>query len=155
MSRVPEMNDEELSRLLSTLPASGAGEGFTGRVLSRVDERLKERAHRLSARRRLIAGTLAAMVVVAVGVAGWLGYGWLVEPSDPGQSASRVEDLRIEYRELEDELGKLRELTNRLSPMLELGGNDELGFVFDMRELDPGLATETRPASVRDATEPF
>jgi len=155
MSRIPEMNDDELGELVRTLPVTPARDGFTGRVLSQVDQRLADKADRAAVGRRWMAWALAAGVVLAVGVSGWLSYDWLAQPADPNRSASRVEDLRIEYRELQDELGKLRELTNRMSPMLELGGSDELGFVFDMRELDPGRGSEPRPASLREETEPF
>jgi hypothetical protein len=64
------------------------------------------------------------------------------------KAAARVEELRGEYRELQAEIEKLRALSRELEPVLELGGTEDVGFVFDLRELarrEDGPAA--RPAS--------
>ena len=150
MSGIPDMNDEELGECLRTLPRSQATEGFTGRVLSEVDESLAREAARRASSRRLRLMGAAAACVLGLGLAGWFGYGQWVSSTERMRAASRVEQLRNEYREIQGELQKLRELADELSPTLELGGNEELGFVFDMRELDPSRQTGTRPASLQE-----
>lgn len=151
MSRVPEMpeiKDQGMGDFLRTLPRTRASDGFTGRVLSRVDERVAEAQSRAgAARRRRIA--LAAAVVVGIAASVWFGYERRVGPFAGGPTAARVEQMRNEYREIQGEVQKLRELADELSPMLELGGNDELGFVFDLRELDERRGSDSQPASLR------
>ncbi|HEY7818006.1 MAG TPA: hypothetical protein VIG29_07305, partial [Vicinamibacteria bacterium] len=51
------------------------------------------------------------------------------------RAAARVRELRDEYRELQRELQKLRVLSRELEPVLDLGGTEDVGFVFDLREL--------------------
>ena len=149
MSGVPEMNDEELGEVLRTLPRCQAADGFTGRVLSEVDGSVSRARARASSVRRLTLVGGAAAFVLALGVAGWFGLGeW--KSQERSRAASRVEQLRDEYRALQGELQELRELTDEVSPTLELGGNEELGFIFDMRELDPSRHSGARPASLQE-----
>ena len=149
MSRIPEMNDEDLGELLRTLPGARASAGFTGQVLSQLDERVSTAMSRAVAERKRRIFAAAAALVVGIGVTTWFGYDRWLGASDGRGTATRVERIRSEYREIQGEIQKLRELANELSPMLELGGNEELGFVFDIREPNATRQSETQPASLR------
>jgi hypothetical protein len=118
------MNDEDVSRLLRELPHREPSFDFTARVLSKLDSRAQGgRRHRASA----IAW--AALLGVL------LSQGYIRERYQRSHAAARVRELRDEYRELQTELEKLRTLTRDLEPVLDLGGTEDVEFVFDLREL--------------------
>jgi hypothetical protein len=119
------MNDEDVSRLLRELPREEPSFDFTARVLARVDRPRTGRRNRASA----LAWVGAALLGVA------LSQGYLRERYERSKAAARVRELRDEYRELQAELEKLRVLTRELEPVLDLGGTEDVDFVFDLREL--------------------
>jgi len=134
------MNDEDVSRLLRELPREGPSFDFTARVLAKVDSRPRSgRRNRAFVR----AGVLAALLGVV------LSQGYLRERYQRSKAAARVRELRDEYRELQTELEKLRTLTREIEPVLDLGGTENVEFVFDLRELAREEAKEPRaePAS--------
>ena len=132
------MNDEDLGRLLRELPPAEPSFDFTARVLSKAESRSRgSRRNRGSA----LAWVGAALVGVVVS------QGYIRERYERSRAAARVRELRDEYRELQTELEKLRTLTRELEPVLDLGGTEEVEFVFDLREL-------AREDSVRPRAEP-
>jgi hypothetical protein len=119
------MNDEDLGRLLRELPRAEPSFDFTARVLSRLESSPR------GSRRKIPA--LVWMAAVLVGL--FVSQGYLRERFERSRAAARVRELRDEYRELQTELEKLRVLTRELEPVLDLGGTEEVEFVFDLREL--------------------
>ena len=120
------MNDEDLSRLLRELPREEPSFDFTKRVLEKVDARSR------SGRRN--RGAVIAWAGAAL-LGDFLSQGYFRERYERSRAAARVRELRDEYRELQTELEKLRTLTRELDPVLDLGGTDDVEFVFDLREL--------------------
>jgi hypothetical protein len=121
------MNDEDLSRLLRELPREDPSFDFTHRVLARV-----ESVSARKPRRRVV--TLAMVGASLLGAL--LAQGYVRERYQRSQAAARVRELRDEYRELQTELEKIRSLTRELEPVLDLGGTQDVEFVFDLRHLD-------------------
>lgn len=120
------MNDEDLGRLLQGLPRAEPSFDFTARVLSRLESRSRR------GRRR---GSSAILWVGAALFGIFLSQAYLRERYERSRAAARVRELRDEYRELQTELEKLRVLTRELEPVLNLGGTEDVEFVFDLREL--------------------
>lgn len=120
------MNDEDLSRLLRELPLEEPSFDFTRRVLAKVDAR--------SLRFRRSRGAVLAWAAAAL-LGMLLSQGYLRERYERSKAAARVRELRDEYRDLQMELEKIRTLTRELEPVLDLGGTDDVEFVFDLREL--------------------
>lgn len=119
------LTDDDVAGLIKGLPRTEASRDFTSRVLEKLDRSRRRR----SKRRAVVA------VSMLVGLAG-LGS-WAANRYEESRAAARLEALRTEYRELESELQKLRALAAEIEPVLELGGTDEVDFVFDLREVDP------------------
>jgi hypothetical protein len=126
MSLMGRMNEEEVSRLLRELPRGEPSFDFTDKVLTAVDARSR-RPRR--ARVYSTAGMAGALLAI------FLGQGYLRERYQRSQAVARVRELRDEYRELQRELEKLRALSRELEPVLDLGGTEDVDFVFDLREL--------------------
>jgi hypothetical protein len=120
------MKEEDVSRLLRELPREEPSFDFTKKVLTAVDARSR-RPRR--ARLYSVAGVAAALLAI------FLGQGYLRERYQRSQAAARVRELRDEYRELQREVEKLRALSRELEPVLDLGGTEDVDFVFDLREL--------------------
>lgn len=126
MSLTGRMKDEDVSRLLRELPREEPSFDFTVRVLKALDSHPRGRRH---PRAYFIAWVGAALLGV------FLSQGYFRERYQRSKAAARVRELRDEYRELQTELQKLRSLTRELEPVLDLGGTDDVEFVFDLREL--------------------
>jgi hypothetical protein len=120
------MNDEDLGRLLRDLPPAEPSFDFTARVLSKLQAR-SEGGRRNGATALVFVG--AALLVL------FASQGYVREWYERSRTATRVRELRDEYRELQTELEKLRVLTRELEPVLNLGGTEDVEFVFDLREL--------------------
>lgn len=120
------MNDEDLGRLLRELPRAEPSFDFTARVLSKAKSRSRgSRRNRAS----------ALVWVGAALLGGVVSHGYIRERYERSRAAARVRELRDEYRELQTELEKLRTLTREIEPVLDLGGTEDVEFVFDLREL--------------------
>jgi hypothetical protein len=142
------MSDERLTRLLGALPRETAGDDFTRRILARLDEaeRATARPDRAAWLGRLALPVAAAVVLVVALLA-------RLEPSSgppAGAAEARrlLEEIRREHGRLEGELAALRQ--DRGSPVLYLGGDEEVDLVLDLgrvRELPQGTA---RPAPARE-----
>jgi hypothetical protein len=120
------MNDEDLSRLLRELPREEPSFDFTNRVLARVDGVSGRKPRKRAAALALAGAALLGAV---------LSQGYVRERYQRSQAAARVRELRHEYRELQSELEKIRTLTRELEPVLDLGGTQDVEFVFDLRHL--------------------
>lgn len=156
------MNDDRLRQLLRRLPRERASTGFTGRVLQRLDAAAPGRA----AEKLLVRVALAASGVMAIGLVAAI-VGWTValrpEPTttakpDEGAATSpavelvkesagtaprveSLESLRQQHRALSEELRELRQRSRSGSPLLYLGGTDQLDVVVDLGRL--GRARKT------------
>lgn len=119
------MNDDDLSHLLKELPRHEASPAFTDRVLARLDEPPKGS---LIGTRRGLALAAAAMMIVGI----WLGAAAWRDRAEQ-REIQRVRMMRDEYRELEVELEELRTLAREAQPVLDLGGSEQVDFVFDLR----------------------
>jgi hypothetical protein len=169
-----EWKDEDISRILREMPRGRASSGFTERVMAGLD-RPKPRAIVTRQPGLALAGLSAALLALAVGLGGWLSRPepeLEPEPMPPistadappvakrpdvdpasatraaGQRESerqRLERLRAEYRDLENELRELRILVTEKRPMIELGGTSEMDFVLDVGELARRDSPETSP----------
>ncbi|MGH9321470.1 MAG: hypothetical protein ACRD3V_16490 [Vicinamibacteria bacterium] len=128
------LSDEDLGRLLRELPAAPSSTDFTERVLEKLDSRSRSGGVSGGMKNRTAALATAAALVLGIVIS----QGYLRERYEKSQTAERVRELRGEYRELQAELEKLRALTRELEPVLDLGGTEDVGFVFDLR----GLARE-------------
>jgi hypothetical protein len=135
MSRI---TDEDIGRMIRSLPGERASADFTRKVFSKLEARKAP----LAARRRLRA-VLATAAAVAVGTV--LSQGYLRERYEKSRTAARIEALREEYRELQVELEKLKALTHELEPVLDLGGTEEVDFVLDLGELARKSRREAEP----------
>lgn len=149
-----KLSDEDVQRLFRDLPNVPVSNDFTDKVLRRLDERPK--AGGLRSPRLVLAG-LAAVVVIGVATSGisLRAMKTLQARYERSQTAKRVEALREEYRTLETELDKLRRLTDELEPVIDLGGTEDVDFVFDLRQLarDEGKGSKAEPVS-RSPSEP-
>jgi hypothetical protein len=138
------MSDERLRDLLTSLPRHRASIGFDDRVIERLDApRPRTGLGRPMARLALAA----AAMVVAVTVIGIVGRavapppqggtaeGPQVASSAQTSEAARVQELRRQHDELMRELEALREQSRTASPLLYLGGTDQLDVVVDIGRL--------------------
>lgn len=143
------MKKNELGNALRELPRAEASIGFRRRVLNRLEE---ERLRRVAWRPVYVA--VLALIVTSIPV------GLLIkENRDQARSRQRVEQLREEYRSLEQELLDLQSLAMRSTPLVGVQGAGEYDYVLDLRNLyaDPesgprfstGDSPLARPASYR------
>lgn len=139
------MRDEDLDRLFEELPSAEASPDFTRQVLARLDERAALRPGPGHPKRllALAAATLAAALLSSY-LAAWY---------ERSRTAERIESLRSEYRELREELDKVRALADQLEPVWRLGGTDDVEFVFDLRELAASGPETPAARSDRDAED--
>ena len=117
------MNDGDVGNLLKKLPRHEVSPEFTERVMERLDEPALVR------RGRVFAGACALLLAV------WLGAVVLEERNERRETAERLEMMRDEYRALEVALEELRSLASEAQPVLDLGGTEQVDFVFDLRRL--------------------
>lgn len=119
------LTDERLSALMRKLPRTDASPEFTDRVLDELDRPVGAR------RTFAVRWGLAAAAALVVGT--WLVTGALRERAERRAAEARVQQMREEYLALEAELERLRALANGAEPVLELGGTEDVDFVFDLR----------------------
>lgn len=137
-------HEDPLTRALRSLPRSRAASGFTGRVLTRLDEPRRPPAHGLVLRLALAGALVAALVSVPLA----LRQGEtetpprqarLEAPQSGGGAAPRgrrLEALRAEYQQLSRELADLKRLAaDPAAPVLYLGGDEEVDVYLDLGEL--------------------
>jgi hypothetical protein len=137
------MEDQHLGRLLRELPREQARQGFTARVLARLD-RLDEAPQ---PRRWLWQPRLAAAAVtLAVALAG---AGLLQHSRMEAERAARVARAEQVLRELRAEHGRIKKEIEALpeSPVVYLGGDEQTDLVIDMRQVES--RDDVRPATYR------
>ena len=143
------MSQDEMGDALRELPRARASIGFRRRVVSRLDE---GRSRRVSWRPVYLAAATAIVLSIPVGLL-------VKENRDEARSRLRVEQLREEYRSLEQDLLDLQRLAIRSRPMVGVRGAGELDYILDLRNLyaDPEGGSRlsnrgsplARPASYR------
>ena len=140
---------DEMGDALRELPRAQASIGFRRRLLSRLDE---ERSRRVTWRPVYLAAAVAIVLSIPVGLL-------VKENRDQAHSRLRVEQLREEYRSLEQDLLDLQSLAIRSRPVVGVRGAGELDYILDLRNLyaDPEGGSRlldrdsplARPASYR------
>lgn len=128
------LTDDDVAGLIKDLPRTEASHDFTSRVLEKLD-----RARRRRSRRRAVVTVSLLLALAGLG-------SWAADRYEESRAAARLSALRAEYRELESELRKLRTLAAEIEPVLELGGTDEVDFVFDLRDVE-AQPPEAQPVS--------
>ncbi len=134
------MRDEDVGPLLKELPRHQASSDFTERVMGRLDH---EPSRSRPPRRRL---AWVAAAVLVVGTVAFTSH-TLRQREERRLAETRLEEMRREYRALEAELEQLRSLTSDVEPVLELGGTDELDFIFDGRRFAERSGARAEPVS--------
>jgi hypothetical protein len=148
------MSDERLRDLLRGLPRHRASANFDERVLERLDAPPPRTGFGRPMARLALA---AAAMIVAATVIGFVGRG--VAPSPHGRPADgpqvassaqsgeavRVQELRRQHDELMRELEALREQSRTASPLLYLGGTDQLDVVVDIGRLGSRSRSDDAP----------
>jgi hypothetical protein len=141
------MEDQHLGRLLRELPREQARQGFTARVLARVErlDRLNE-ATSPQPRPRWPPRLAAAAVALTVALTG---AGHLHHSLMEAVRAARVERADQMLRELRAEHGRIKKEIEALpeSPVIYLGGDEQTDLVIDMREVES--RDGVRPATYR------
>lgn len=154
------MNEEqrattpEVGELLRRLPRTQASPGFRETVLARAGDRREPSesarvgrglggepgSRRWLSGRNLVPLGIAAAIVLSVVLGTVLGVAWRRPDASPEAvraqtPAPDLEELRREYRALEDELAELRRLVADAQPVVGLSGSDQVDVVIDLREL--------------------
>ena len=113
------MEDHGLNEMLRELPRERAREGFTTRVLARLDDRPEPVVWRHP---RLVFAT--AVLVAVMASAGVLQY----------RADQRQEEARRMLRELRSEHESLKQEFESLSapPVVYVGGNEQVDLVVDL-----------------------
>ncbi len=134
------MDDRGLDRLLKELPRVPASPGFTGRVLSRLDQPAgrSERADLRRPGRWGLPWPRLALPAAALAVAfGAVAVTHQVRTERVRSEAAEVrqllDEIRHEHGRLEDDLRELDHLA--AEPVLYLGGDDDFDLVVDLGRL--------------------
>lgn len=117
------MEDHSVGPLLRELPRERAREGFTARVVARLDAAPAPKS-RLQPRLVLAAAALAAVVASA----------GILQVHAGRQEALRAAEARKVLRELRSEHDSLKQELQSLSrpPVVYLGGDEEVDLVVDL-----------------------
>ena len=136
------MEDQHLGQLLRELPREQARQGFTARVLARLD------APPAAAPYRRWQPRLAAAVAVAVALASGLVYNSRLEAERAARMARAqqvLHELRAEHGRIKKELAALPD-----APVLYLGGDEKTDLVIDMSQVRSSESTQDmQPATYR------
>jgi hypothetical protein len=133
------MEDQHLGQLLRELPREQARQGFTARVLARLEAPPSSRMLRRWQPR------LAAAVAVAVALTSGLVYNSRIEAERAAKVARAqqiLHELRAEHGRIKRELEALPD-----SPVLYLGGDEKTDLVIDMGQVRS--AEDVQPATYR------
>lgn len=150
----PDPLELDILHALRTLPREPAAEGFTARVLQRLDEPRRP-APRFRLRPAAAGAALAALAAAVALVVGLRGTGTAPAPPAPQvavrDARAALEELRREQRRLERELTALSQLTASDGPVIYIGGDETLDLVLDLGSEAPGTV---QPASHRVPAPP-
>jgi len=119
------MDNEQLDKLLRTLPRETASADLAQQVINRLEEpQTPSRTRRLAFGLTLIAALLAA---------GLSAYLWLDARAEKAQIRQQIAALRSEHQLLQ---ARLRELKQKRPerPVVYLGGDDQVDYVLDLRK---------------------
>jgi hypothetical protein len=135
------VNDDGIRQLLRELPPATASADFTTRVLARLDRP----ARRPARPARRLAWTAAA--AAAIGLVAFAGL-QLDRVWAAARTRAELTALRSETSQLAGELQRLRQSNAATSPVLYLGGDEQIDLVFDLRRAARrGPAPKFQPAS--------
>ncbi len=140
------MNHEDrLSELLKSLPRERAADGFTGELLTRMADS--------SVRPRINCSFAFAVVGVCVTIAFGLVAGWrLIQDSKKERLVRECVSIRIEYSEIHQEYGELRQEI-RARQVFYLGGSDQAEYVFDLANFKDNAPLALTPPNELPAGE--
>ena len=72
------------------------------------------------------------------------------------EAAQRLERLQQEYRFLQRELEELRSMASEVDPVLDLGGSNQVDFIFDLRRfVEERGGARAEPASHTENQKEF
>ena len=140
------MDDRELRDLLLHLPRDAASPDFSARVAERLDSVDR----RLRARRRAMpvyALAVAALIAAGTGIF----YSWQRREAlrEDRVERARLENLELEYRDIEEELVELQRLVAAAQPVVGIEGPGERGYLLDVGELARARSDGTVPVAYR------
>jgi hypothetical protein len=151
---------DSLAAALRALPRETAGAGFTARTLARLD-RAPAAARRLPP---LAVAAAASLASLGLGALVWalVASGQVAGlPDRPGSEPprrARLEALETERALLAAELEEIRRLAAEPTPVLYLGGDDEIDLVLDLGRLAqqrlPDQPRERFPEEPRERHRP-
>ncbi|MCP5112270.1 MAG: hypothetical protein GY953_15710 [bacterium] len=133
------MSDERIQRALEALPREKASADFTRRVLDNLPQQPRRRipawSYRLAA-----AATVVILLVLPISLQRWS------MSIDTGSEAmlAEIEAVRSEKALIEKELRQLREQATAESPVVYIGGNEDVNLVLDIGAL-LNRSTEASP----------
>ncbi len=140
------MKDEDIEKLLRSLPRQRASAEFTPRLLKRLATPSSQSTTAWLRARPLLAGAAALLLLgtLTAGMRHWY------ELRERAEAAQRIETLRSEYEALERELDELRSLAAASQPVVELGGTESVDILLDLRTLNAGAGQDqqARPQRV-------
>jgi hypothetical protein len=124
------MSDERIGKELRALPREKAPEDFTRRVLDNLPRTARRRfpawGYRLAA-----ATAVVLLLVVPMSL-----KHWSVSVNTGNEAMlAEIEAVRTEKERIEQELRRLREQAEEESPVVYLGGNEDVGLVLDVGAL--------------------
>jgi len=137
------MEDQQLGRLLRELPRERAGDGFTARVLDRLD-RLdapasgKTRGGTLRQGPWVLATAALFALVVSVAV-----LGRPTPEREVRRARQTLVDIRNEHERIEQELRRLQQMHGQDSAapqVVYLGGDESMDLVVDLGRVPEGPA---------------
>jgi hypothetical protein len=135
------MKEDRLRDLLRRLPRHEASTDFTNHVMRRLDEPAHRRPPGRAMTRLALASAVLAVAALIVGVAVRHDAPRPLSPDigqpaaaagDDAQKKARLQELRREHDALMRELQAIRDESRSTSPLLYLGGTDQLDVVVDI-----------------------
>lgn len=129
-------NDDELGRLLRSLPREAARPGFGAGVMARIAAREARGGELLAfpGRRRLPSWSGWLMAAAALLLCG-LGLREWQHRREVDESLRRIAELRGQYEALAGQIAALKKEAADSRPVVYLGGNHEVDLVLDLGKL--------------------
>ncbi len=151
------MEDQHVGHLLRELPRERASDGFTARVLERLDEADGAApARRAPARFRWAVATAAAALLISIG--SFLEWRQQRQTAtllqDATEARQLLDELRAEHDRFSRDLRSL-ETPNPAEPqVIYLGGDETMDLVVDLERIreSPPRTAETVPVAYHEQT---
>jgi hypothetical protein len=160
------MSEQKLRDALRELPRVSARDGFTEDVLSHIDEvdggasRDDERKTATPAPSRATRPWLGLAAAAAIVFATTFAFVHFERQRDVAMQhaggngeTQTLTELRAEHEQLRNELSQLMKLGPSSSPVVYLGGTDDLDIVFDLGRAPAASNPETMPASYPSSSD--